>query len=62
MKYLAKREDGFYRVRGQCIPLVDTVFIEPYDYMYFNITTGCSYCTQFISSNRQNVFGIKHEF
>lgn len=62
MKYLVKREGSFYRVRGTCIPLIDTVFIEPDDCMCFNIITGCSYCIVFISSNRQSVFRIKQEF
>ena len=62
MKYLVKREDGFYRVRGECIPLAHTVFIEPYDYICFNIATGCSYHIVFITSDRQSVFRIKHEF
>lgn len=62
MKYLVKREDGFYRVRGECIPLAHTVFIEPYDCMCFNIVTGCSYYTVFITSDRQSVFRIKQEF
>ena len=62
MKYLVKREDGFYRLRGTCIPLVDTVFIKPDNYMCCNITTGCTYCMVFISSNRQSVFRIKQEF
>lgn len=62
MKYLVKRECGFYRVCGECIPLVDTVFIEPNDCMCFNIVTGCSYHAVFITSDRQSVFQIKHEF
>nr|DAU41933.1 MAG TPA: hypothetical protein [Caudoviricetes sp.] len=62
MKYLIKREDGFYRVRGECILLTHTIFIEPYDCMCFNIRTGCSYHIVFITSDRQSVFQIKHEF
>ena len=62
MKYLFKREDGFYRVRGECIPLAHTVFIEPYDCMCSDIRTGCSYHIVFITSDRQSVFQIKHEF
>ena len=61
MKYLVQREDGFYRVCGECIPLVDTVFIEPNDCMCFNIVTGSSYYIVFITSNRQSVFRIKQE-
>lgn len=62
MKYLVKMEDDFYRTSGECIPLAHTVFIAPYDYICFNIRTGCWHHIVFITSDRQSVFQIKHEF